>query len=129
MIIVLASCATKKPVLYPNTHLKAVGQEVAAQDIEECIQLAKTSGAGSKKAGTVARKSAAGAAGGAATGAAVGAVVGDAGTKAAAGAAAGATSGLFHGIFHSSDPDPIFRGFVEQCLSDKGYQTIGWRHY
>ncbi len=125
--IMLSSCATKQPVLYPNAHLKVVGKGVARQDIEECIQLAKTSGASSKKAEKIAKRSAAGGVGGAATGAAIGAVTGNAGTKAAAGAAAGTTSGLFHGIFHSSDPDPIHRRFVEQCLSDKGYKTIGWR--
>ena len=43
-----------------------------------------------------------------------------------AGAAAGATSATMAGIFGKRDPAPIHRAFVEQCLADHGYRTIGW---
>ena len=47
------------------------------------------------------------------------------------GAAGGATAGLlgtmFGWMFRRSEPDPVYRNFVETCLRDKGYQPIGWQ--
>ena len=28
-------------------------------------------------------------------------------------------------VFDSGGPDPVFQGFVNQCLRDKGYQVAG----
>jgi len=108
-------------------HLQAVGKKFAQGDIDECMRLAAEHGADSNSAGKVAKKTAAGAAFGAATGAAVGAVLGHAGRGAATGAAGGGAGGLIRGLFSSRDPDPIFRGFVEKCLQEKGYEKVGWR--
>ncbi len=30
-------------------------------------------------------------------------------------------------VRNAGDPDVIFRGFVERCLREKGYEVIGWR--
>jgi hypothetical protein len=125
--LALASCSAKRPVLYPNAHLAAVGSATAERDIDGCIELAKQSGVDSRRAEKVAGTTAAGAAVGAATGAAVGVVTGSPGRGAAVGAAGGGTAGLFGGLFRSRDPDPVHQRFVEQCLSDKGYKPIGWR--
>jgi len=116
----LSSCAAKRPVLYPNYHLTMVGQEIAASDIDACMELARNYGAGDDKGET-------GAAVGGATGAAVGAVVGNLGKGAGAGAAGGAAGALTRGVIRSGDPDPVYRRFVEKCLRDKGYEPIGWR--
>jgi hypothetical protein len=36
--------------------------------------------------------------------------------------------GLVRGIFRTRrDPDPAYRHFMERCLSEKGYEVIGWR--
>jgi len=60
-----------------------------------------------------------------------GAIAGNgAGEGAAAGAASGAVGGLFYsmlGAFQSKNEDPTFMNFVGQCLTDKGYQVIGWK--
>ncbi len=125
--LLVVSCATKRPVLYPNAHLKAVGDETAHQDIDLCIQMAKASGADSSRTGEVAGRTGAGAAVGAATGAVVGAITGSAGRSAAVGAAGGGIVGLFSGLFRTREPDPVFQRYIEQCLHDKGYHTIGWR--
>ena len=127
--LVLASCGAKRPVLYPNTHLEQVGSEVAQADIDDCIRFAEEYGVagGSGEAGKAARRTATGSAIGAATGAAAGAVGGHAGRGAAAGAAGGATAGFLSWVFGSRQPDPTFQRFVEKCLADKGYQTIGWK--
>ena len=120
-------CATKRPVLYPNYHLVMVGHEEAALDIEDCMALARDYGAESGKGEKIAKDTVTGAAVGGATGAAVGAVVGDFGKGAAAGAAGGAAGALTRSVIRSGNPDPLFRRFVEKCLRDKGYETIGWR--
>jgi hypothetical protein len=122
-----AGCAAKRPVLYPNAHLEAVGKEASQRDIDACIALAKESGADRNRAGDVAKDTAAGGAVGGATGAVTGAITGAPGTGAAAGAAGGAVLGFFKGIFGVREPDPVFVNFVNQCLSDRGYQPIGWR--
>ncbi|UCG07274.1 MAG: cell envelope biogenesis protein OmpA [Desulfobacterales bacterium] len=125
--LVVFGCAPKRPVLYPNAHLKQVGKEVAEADIDECIQLAKDYGAGSKSGEKIATQTAEGAAVGGAAGAAVGAVTGNLGRGVAAGAAGGAAAAGTRQIFRSGDPDPLLKQFVEKCLRDKGYEPIGWQ--
>ena len=127
ILIVLWGCGSKRPVLYPNYQLTMVGQEVAEDDIDACMQLAETYGAATQAGHEVAKDTATGAAVGGATGAAVGAVLGGVGKGAAAGAAGGAAGALTRGVIHAGDPDPTFRRFVEKCLRDKGYEPVGWR--
>jgi hypothetical protein len=121
-------CSTPEPVLYPNAHLKSVGQSTADHDIAECKQLAEAYGASASNsaAGDVAGSTAVGGGAGAATGAAGGAVVGSAGTGAAVGAATGATAGFIRGLFKSRQPSGIHVKFVDKCLRDRGYEPIGW---
>ena len=126
-IALAAGCARQRPVLYPNTHYRAVGEETAAADIDWCFDYADRHGAGPQPVQRAAGRTAKGAVVGGATGGAVGAVVGDAGKGAAAGAAGGAAAGLTRALFDSGKPDPVQRRFVEQCLKDLGYQTAGWR--
>jgi len=118
---------TKKPVLYPNATYHRMGPEIAKKDIDICIDYAKEMGARANRAGRVAGQTAGSTATGAAAGAAAGAVRGHAGTGAAMGAAGSAAGGLVRGLLRSRDPDPVERGFVEQCLRERGYQPIGWR--
>jgi outer membrane lipoprotein SlyB len=126
-LTVVAGCASKRPVLYPDAHYEAVGREVAEVDVEECMRLAEEQ-VGREKAGSkVAKDTTVGGGSGAAIGAAGGAVRGRAGRGAATGAAMGATAGLLRGIFRSRDPDPIFKNYVQTCLGERGYKTIGWR--
>jgi hypothetical protein len=127
----VASCSVKRPVLYPNAQLQKVGQAQAQLDIEDCCRRADAyikSEPGKKiakdaaKAGTI----------GAATGAAVGAVYsgaeyGGAGRGAAAGAAGGVVSTVTSGIFESKEPSPVYQNFVNRCLNEKGYESIGWQ--
>lgn len=126
----VGGCASqpKQPVLYPNNHLKAVGEVTAQQDIAACIELARTSNVNENKDGEVGRKAAGGAAVGGASAGAWGLVRGgDVANRALAGAAAGATAGAVHGGLQSSETSPLFMNFVNKCLSDKGYSVIGWQ--
>ncbi len=127
IVVSSLACAAKRPVLYPNARLEAVGPAAAQQDIDECLQKAAAAGYGSNSGGTVAGSTAVGAAAGAAVGAAVGAVAGRAGAGAAMGAAGGGTGGLIRSIFSSRDLDPVQQRFVDQCLKEKGYEVIGWQ--
>jgi len=54
--VLFGGCAgTPNPVLYPNNHLKQVGQAAADRDIAECRQLASSSGVTESKDGKVVR--------------------------------------------------------------------------
>lgn len=125
-ILLLGSgCAGPRPILYPNSHLKQVGQDQAEGDIEECEQLAEEYVPENETA-TVAGNTAVGAGVGGATGAVGGAIRGAAGSGAAVGAAVGATAGLIRGLFQASQPTPTFKAFVNRCLHERGYESIGW---
>jgi hypothetical protein len=132
--LTVTGCSSQRPVLYPNEHLKQIGNAAADRDINECMQRAEqyvSSGGGGGDALERATVSGGtGAAVGAAAGAAGGAVLGPAGRGAAAGAAGGAaagvTRGLIHGLTRKEHPSPIYKTFVDRCLRAKGYDPIGW---
>ncbi len=124
----VAGCAAQKPVLYPNAHLEQTGQEQAQADIAQCMETAKAHGVKDTQSGRVATDSAKSGAVGAAAGAAVAAVWGgDVGRSAAAWGAGAAAGTAVSRMFDSGGPDPVFQGFVNQCLRDKGYQVAGWQ--
>lgn len=127
VLLVLAGCATQRPVLYPNAKYNQVGPEVAQRDVDDCIQLAEQHGITHSSGEKVARRGAEGAAIGGAAGAAAGAVRGNVGERAATGAAAGAAAAATHGAIHSGEPGSVYRGFVQRCLREKGYDVIGWK--
>lgn len=130
----MTGCAAMHPTVYPNEHYQRVGSAQAQADIAECEARAesfvKSGGQTSQMAMEAGRNVGVGAGVGAATGAVGGAIYGDAGRGAAAGAAGGATAGLLGTLFgwmlRKSEPEPVYRNFVETCLRDKGYQPIGW---
>ena len=126
--LALGGCASPGPVLYPNAHLNAVGQAQADADIAECRRLAEAAGAsaGAGQAGAAARGGVVGGAIGGATGAAGGAVLGRPGTGAAFGAATGATAGFLRSLFRRDQPSQAYRGFVDRCLRERGYDPVGW---
>ena len=134
-LLAAAGCATTaKPVLYPNAHLKIVGQSTADKDIAECQNAAEFAGAESSKTGgtgEVAKQTAGNTAIGAASGAVGGAILGSPGAGAAAGAVSGATWGILRGIFSgvggsSSQASAAYTGYMTRCLKDKGYDVTGW---
>jgi hypothetical protein len=125
--ITLVGCAPKRPVLYPNAHLQTVGPVVAERDIDECVAAADAYGTSTSFAERTATGTATSAATGAAVGAASGAVWGRAGRGAATGAAGGAAAGFMRGLFRWRDPDSIEKGYVNLCLNESGYRTMGWR--
>jgi hypothetical protein len=124
----LSACAAPKPILYPNAHLKQVGEAAAAEDMAQCADLAKEAGAKPSpgKSGQVAGGTAAGGAIGSAAGAVGGAVVGHPGRGAMIGAASGATGGFLRGLFRKAPPSEAYKQFVNRCLKERGYDPVGW---
>ncbi len=121
-------CAQQRPVLYPNEYLKQAGTETSQADIDECMRLATEYGAKEDAGGRIAKDTASSAAVGAAAGAAIAAVFGnDIGRAAGAGAAGAGAATATRRAIDSGEPDPLFRSFVEKCLREKGYETVGWR--
>jgi hypothetical protein len=130
LVLVSTACSTARPILYPNAHLQAVGQEVADRDIKECEDKARTAGVDRKerKAGEVAAGTGVGAGVGAAGGAVGGAISGGAGIGAAIGAASGAVVGFLSSLFGMRrGPSAAYTNFVDRCLREKGYEPTGWQ--
>jgi hypothetical protein len=134
----LLGCAAPKPILYPNAHYQSVGERVAQSDIEGCRARADAAGANRDPSRvTQAGRSAAtaGAVGGAvggAAGAAGGAVVGSAGRGAAVGAASGAAGAVVGSLisalfFERPATSQAHIEYVNRCLTDLGYEPIGWQ--
>lgn len=127
-LVLLTACGPKKPVFYPNAHLQSVGQHQAQADAEQCMADAEAYGAGNEAGKKVGGRTAKGAAIGAATSAVVSAVLGgNVGRAVGAGAAGGATAGAVGGAVDASDPDQLYKNYVERCLQEKGYDVIGWK--
>lgn len=133
IVLLLGSCSSGQPILYPNAHLRSVGKEAADRDVEDCKEIAEAAGAeeGAGKAGQVAGSTAVGAGIGAASGAVGGAIVNAAGSGSAIGAASGAVWGLLTGLWHastgSSEPNQAYANFVTRCLAERGYEVSGWQ--
>ncbi|MFP6665475.1 MAG: cell envelope biogenesis protein OmpA [Deltaproteobacteria bacterium] len=128
LVAVPAGCAARdpRPELYPNEHLRRVGDAQSRQDIAFCQALSQQylqprNAAGDTAAGTVG-----GAAGGAALGAIGGAIGGNAGRGAAIGAGVGAGLGLLRGLARGAEPPRNYESFVRKCMTDKGYEVIGF---
>jgi len=40
---------------------------------------------------------------------------------------AGATAGAVSGALDADAPDGVFQNYMDRCLSDMGYEVIGWQ--
>ncbi len=121
------ACSSQRPALYPNDHLKQVSEAQAQADVDECIAIVKQHGIYERDRKEQVRSVGRTTAVGAGTGAAVGALRGKPGRGAATGAVAGAASGTMRQILRSNKPDSVFKGYVDRCLADRGYDVVGWR--
>jgi len=127
--LALGSGCAARPVIYPVGGAAPVDQAQLDQDIDECSVLARQhTREGGALARDAARSTVTGGAIGGVSGAVGGAIWGSVGRGAATGAAVGATSGLLTSIFRrGSGEESVQRRFVERCLTERGYDVIGWR--
>ena len=129
--VFVAGCATPvaKPAFYPNAHYQRMGAAQAQADAQACAELANQSDVGAVNKVDAARVGAAGAAGVAVAGT-VGSVL--KGNKpnmkniAAGAAAIGAGGAAATAAGQSVGGSSLYRQFVQQCLTERGYQVIGW---
>ncbi len=122
-LLVITSCASK-PKLYPNAAYQRHGKEQAQKDIDLCMARADEF-LESDRGKQMLKEGGKGAAWGAIVGAVASAVFGG---NAARGAAQGAAIGGASGAASAGlSEDQIKHRFVNRCLSEKGYEVIGWR--
>ena len=114
-------CASK-PVLYPNQKFESVGEKKAKEDTKNCMKKAD-SFLKSPKAKKMLKSGGAGAVLGGVVGGVAGIFSGNIAGGAAQGAAMGGAGGAVAGAL---SPDELKQRYVNQCLSKKGYQVLGW---
>lgn len=136
-LVLLTGCATTgpnspqaKPVLYPNATLTRVGEAQGRVEVDGCMLRAAQAGlTPDQKTNEVGRRAGEGAAV-AGVASAVGALItgrsSDILRAGASGAAVGGSAGAVSGAFHNDKANPVYRQYVQRCLSEKGFDVIGW---
>ncbi|MFK7898166.1 MAG: glycine zipper family protein [Myxococcota bacterium] len=127
LVILLTVGCAQRPVLYPNEHYNEVGAEAGEQDVKACIALAEAADLDTNQALEAGKRTAGGAVVGGASGAVAGVISGRTGFGAIVGAATGAIGGFFTWLFGASEPHPVYVSYVDTCLAERGYRTIGWK--
>ena len=122
----VAACASPRPKFYPNDYYKAVGEDQAKKDTEECLAKAKAY-VKDHPVQQAAKKAGWGAATGAAIGAIVGLILGDFRGALESGAAIGGIGGAAQGAADGTRPGDLVRAYTDRCLDEKGYSVLGWR--
>lgn len=126
-----AGSASARPVLYPNATLNRVGEAQGRMEVNACLSRAQASGLSpTQNTNEVGRRAGEGAAT-AGVASVVGALITGRGSEGvlragAAGAAIGGSAGAVSGAFHNDRPNGVYRNFVQRCLSEKGFDVIGW---
>lgn len=136
-LVALAGCAATgsqspyaRPVLYPNAALNRVGEATARAEVDACMARAQSAGLSPvEQNNAVGQRAGQGAAVGGVA-AAVGALVTGRNldsilTSGVAGAAVGGSAGAVSGAMQSR-PSGLYRQYVQRCVSDKGFDVIGW---
>ena len=137
VLLMLSACATNgpnsasaRPVLYPNATLSRMGDAQGQAQVNACMASAQTAGLSPMQASNeVGRRAGEGAAV-AGVASAIGALISgrssDVLRAGATGAAVGGSAGAVSGAFHDDRPNPVYRNFVQRCLSERGFDVIGW---
>ena len=125
-----ANSASARPVLYPNALLERVGPAQGQAEAGACMSRAAASGLSpTENTNAVGRRAGEGAAT-AGVASAVAALITGRGADVlrlgATGAAVGGAAGAASGAFHNDRVNPTYRHFVQRCLSEKGFEVIGW---
>ena len=116
----------KRPQFYPNDKLRTEGPARADAAAEYCMALADEYVKTPDRFENAVADGLTGAVVGTATGAVGGAVFSNAGRGAGAGAAVGGILGVLRGATTGKGDSQSYQRFVERCLQQKGYETVGW---
>ncbi len=135
--LALAGCASTgsgsgsaHPVLYPNAAFNRVGEAQAQNEVAACQARASAAGLRAEEGSQMAQRAGEGAAV-AGVASAVGALVFGRGTdgmlrSGLGGAAIGGAAGATQAAVRGGRPNSVYRSFVQRCLSEKGFDVIGW---
>lgn len=135
--LALASCASTgpgsagaKPVLYPNATYNRAGDAQAQNEVAVCQSRASAAGLHAEQSSQLAQRAGEGAAV-AGVASAVGALVFGRGAEGmlragVGGAAIGGAAGATQAAVRGGQPNSVYRSFVQRCLSEKGFDVIGW---
>ena len=138
VLLLLTACASggpdsaqARPVLYPNAVLNRVGDAQSQMEVNACISSAQAAGLRPSQATNEAGRRAGVGAATAGIASMVGALVTGRGSDSvvragATGAAVGGTAGAVSGALQNDRPSSVYRNFVQRCLSEKGFEVIGW---
>lgn len=136
-VLGLSGCAatgtaspSARPVLYPNATLKRVGDAHARSEVDACMARAAQAGLSPQEQNNAVGKRASVGAATAGVAAAVGALVTGRGMdgavrSGAVGAAVGGSAGAVSGAMQDK-PSGIYRQFVQRCLTEQGFDVLGW---
>ncbi len=136
LVALLAGCATTqappaRPQLYPNAAYDRIGASAANAEVDACLAKAQASGLTPMAQSHAAAQ-------GAASGGVMGGVAGVVGglvtghglenslKQGVASAAVGGAVGAAGGAMRPNQPNPLYRNFVQRCISEKGLESIGW---
>ena len=127
-LFLLSACsANRTPAFYPNDHYNKAGDVQAEVDSKYCQALADQYVKEPNRYSSTAKEATIGGALGAATGAVAGAITrGNVGRSLGAGAAVGAIWSIANDLRRTGNVSPTYQRFVERCLQQKGYETVGW---
>ena len=122
--------ASAYPVLYPNATLNRVGDAQGRAEVNACMARAQSAGLSpvlsTNEVGRRAGEGAATAGVASAVGTLISGRGGDVLRAGAVGAAVGGSAGAVSGAFHNDRPNGVYRNFVQRCLSERGFDVIGW---
>lgn len=136
-MLTLAGCAATgaqnpyaRPALYPNATLNRVGEGAARAEVDACMARAQSAGLSPVEQNNAVGQRAGQGAAVAGVAAAVGALVTGRNldsifTSGLVGAAVGGSAGAVSGAMQNR-PNSLYRQYVQRCVSDKGFEVIGW---
>ena len=126
LCLALISCAAK-PAFYKNEKYSFTSEEARNNDIKYCKAEADEMLKNSKTKQVV-KGATTGAVVGAIGGAAIGLITGNTSQALALGAAVGAgAGGASGGASAAISPNHLKQNYATRCLSNKGYDVIGWQ--
>jgi len=129
LFLSLVACAAHKPYLERSSHFQSVGEEAAGRDITACEKevLDKGTEYGETRGGRILQGGVLGALLGAIIGAVGGATSGTSGIAALITASVLGVGGAIAGAVTPLEPSPNYKGQVDDCLREKGYEPKGWK--
>ena len=99
--VIIAGCATERPVLYPNGHARQVGRYAANRDVDDCMLRGEQYIDRLNRPDAIIEETVTG--------------------------TASLPASLMHDSAHRLNPNLLFRSYVNRCLRERGYEPLAWK--